>query len=70
MTGTIFLRYLKKLNYLEDFGKSHFEEKTKSYKNKLPLGGIKTPFNFENDKDYYSTPEETVFHCYSINGHG
>lgn len=70
MTGTVFLRYLDKLNYLEDFGTQFFNERTKTYKNKVPLGGIKTPFNFENEKDFYSTPGETIFHCYSVNGDG
>lgn len=70
MTGTIFLRYLEKLNFLEDFGTEFFNERIESYKNKVPLGGIKTPFNFENNLDYYSTPEETIFYCYSVNGDG
>lgn len=66
MTGTVFLRSLKKLSLLQDFGSSIFEEKMKTYRNRLPLGGIKTPFNLENSLDYYSSRSEEVFHCYCI----
>ena len=34
----------------------------------MPLGGIKTPFNFDCETDYYTTKGESIFHCYSING--
>ena len=66
MTGTIFLRSLEKLNLLEDHNKKIFEDKLKTYRNRLPLGGIKTPFNLESSIDYYTAPCEEVFHCYSI----
>lgn len=66
MTGTVFVRALKKLNLIEDLKKGVTFEKLSTYRNRLPLGGIKTPFNLASDTDFYSSPSEQVFHCYCV----
>lgn len=66
MTGSIFVRSLKKLNILEELGQKNSPKKLKTYLNRLPLGGIKTPFNLSSNLDYYSAPSEEIFHCYCI----
>ena len=56
-------------NFLElldsdSYGTERFSEAAKMYKNRLPLGGVKAPFNFDSGEDIYSDPTERVFHCY------
>ena len=67
MTGVIFLKNLEKLELSEKL--QNFEEIRKEllfFRNKIPLGGLKSPFNLEDETDYYSNPKETVFHCYVL----
>ena len=49
---------------LENFFDENFEDVASFYRNKLPLGGVKAPFNLSSDKDIYSSPTEEIFHCY------
>ena len=46
------------------FGDVAWNISTEYYKNKLPLGGVKAPFNLSSEKDIYTDPTEINFHCY------
>ena len=67
MTGVLFFRNVEKLNISENIKDEISKgENLKYFRNKIPLGGLKYPFNLEDGKDRYSNESELVFHCHVI----
>jgi hypothetical protein len=62
MTGYVFFKSLEMLDLNVNDSKN-LETYLKFYKNKLPLGGVKVPFNLEEREDIYGDSDVQVFHC-------
>lgn len=67
MTGYVFFKSLEMLGYNSSASNKKDREtlnnNLKFYQNKLPLGGVKVPFNQTEPEDIYCDKNQKVFHC-------
>lgn len=63
MTGYVFLKSLEMLKLNTTDSHDKLRPSLEFYKNKLPLGGVKVPFNLAEIDDIYSDQNLKVFHC-------